>query len=361
VKHAVIALGIAMGGACAEPVVEIELTGLNPGMLDTSCATAVNMYVYGDTYETNKNDLIFDCKTIPGKKSAAEVKAAITGLFDTQIPKSGLLGVELEAHTGGCPTTASQDGADLVFNASARYDGSGRINLPVVPIASCEQTTLKAHAIDVLKLIASPTHDCGAAIIPDGQVFFGQLAPSLIDGAFYWTSGNAQISWTAGVGTSNGMPSVGQDACLAAYIGNAVTYSMSCATIGSTVPRVCAPSSEVEVGVIPASAVVDSLDQTKISRWKSVVVGSVWTGTTIAPATGVTVEADPDHSEVVYVEPGANNTLTTTAGATATGASGMFVLFADRLLDVKVKSGSTERTVKLGADKREPAVALIKL
>jgi hypothetical protein len=361
IKSAVLALGLV--GACAEPVVEIVVTGTNPMGLDTSCVTAINTYVYGNTYETDKNDLKFDCKVIDGgKKTAAEVKDAFTGLFDMAIPDSGLYGVEIEAHTGGCPTTSSETpfGSDLIFNASARYNGSDRINLPLVPIASCETSTMKARAIDIFKLLS--TKDCNQSILGDGigaELYLGQLAPSLIDGTFYWSSGNLS-QWSAGVGTGLGMPNTGGTACLSANIGTQDVYSISCVNFG---PPVCALAGEVEVGVIPVNSVVASLDQSKRSKWGSIVVGSVWTGTGTArtPVMGATVEADPEHSEVVFVEPGPNNTLVTTAGAAATGASGLFVLFTDRVLEVKVKAARGERTLKLGADKRWPAVSLIQL
>ncbi|MCW5801097.1 MAG: hypothetical protein KIT31_01695 [Deltaproteobacteria bacterium] len=356
---------LVAASACADPAVEVVLSGERPGNLNTACADAVSMRVFGTNYASDKNDFRYSCRELPSSlATAADIKRAITGLFDIEIPRSGLGGVQLEAMTGGCPIGLPADlrSAEIMFTASARYRGDGSINLPIIPIASCESKTHTARAIDIFKLTA--TKDCAQAVFPDGaaSISFGQLAPTLFDGTMLWSSFFDSTPWAGGVGSGPGLYNVGDVvSCMAADVGNNTTWSVSCVEVGPTVPRVCATGSEIEVGVADMTPVFNSI--ASASRYRSFVVGSVWTGAGAArtPASGVVVEADPKHSEVFYVEPGAGNTLTVLSGATSTSDKGMFVLFMDSVMKVKVKSARAEREVTMGADVRFPGVALIQL
>jgi hypothetical protein len=354
-------LSLAVVGACADPVIEmsLRLPTENPDF-DMSCVTAVDMYVYGGRYEVDRNDYIYDCRTITPGMKYADVRTGIHNQFSINLPDTGLYGVELEAHTGVCdPQKAPQDSSNLMFNASAKYFGGNTLPLTITPIASCPTTSMKVRAVDVLAL--NTTKDCAKATIPDATaaLFLGQLAPSLIDGVFYWSNYQGG-TWAASVGTNMGNATISTHSCLAGDIGTNDIWSVSC--IQTTGPSVCAAADEREVGVINMTPAISALDQNKISKWGAVVMGAVWTtsGVTKAPVSGATVTVDADKGEVDYVDPDAGGVLRKLTG-TATGASGMFVFYTNALSQITVKSGTKMRQLVVGADKKYPAVSLIML
>jgi hypothetical protein len=356
-------LAVVGASACAEPAVEMSLRlPAENADFDTSCITAVDMYVYGGTYDVNRQDYIYDCKQIKAGATYSDVRTAIHNQFDTRIPDTGLYGVELEAHTGICdPQNSPEDTSHLMFNTSARYFGGNTFPLTIRPVANCALTSMNVRAVDMIAL--NKTKDCAQATVTDdgtASLLFGELAPSLVDGTFYWSSSEPG-TWAASVGTNMGHATVGKEACLAANIGTNTIWSISC--VQQTGPTVCATGTEKEIGVVPMMPAIMALDPNKRTKWGGVVMGSVWTtvGATKAPVSGATVTFDTAHGEIDYVEPDAAGTLRTTANATATGASGMFVVFTDTVLPITIKSGAKTRTIMVGSDKKYPAGALVML
>ncbi len=342
--------------ACAAPVVEMSLTlpvgeGAN---FDTSCVTAVDAYVYGTTYDTDKNDFRYECVPVDNRATFAEIKRSIAGKFELKFPDTGLMGVEIEGHTGTCDSKNPFGTSDLVFTAGALYHG-GDMVLGIKPVASCATTQLKVTAIDILAL--ARTKDCTMAMLPDGNgavVDIGTISPSLVDGPIFW-SGFQTVDLAGGTATARAFPTVGPESCLAADIGSTSIWSVSCGYSGATV---CGIPGQLEFGVLEVNAVYPSLETAKLNQYGGVVIGSVWnTGTPKAPISGATVEVDETHATVVYVEPNGTNLVPT--GGTATTASGMFVIYTDSVETVTIKTARGQRQMKLGADPRYPAVALI--
>ena len=114
------------------------------------------------------------------------------------------------------------------------------------------------------------TKDCTKALVPDatGALFMGQLAPSLIDGVFYWSNYQGG-TWGASVGTNLSNQTISSHSCIAGDAGTNDIWSVSCVTM--TGPMVCATGDEKEVGVIPVATTNPALDQTKIAKWGGVV------------------------------------------------------------------------------------------
>jgi hypothetical protein len=342
--------------ACSDPVIEMSLqlpTG--PGAdFDTACVTAVDAYVYGSNYDIDKTDFHYECVPVENRASFGDIKRAIAGKFELPLPSSGLMGVEIEGRTGACDSKNPFGTSDLVFTAGALYHGED-MTLGIKPVASCSTTQLKVKAIDILAL--TQTKDCATALLPTGTdtiADLGTISPSLVDGPIFWSSFQS-APLVDGVGTAIGLPSVGPESCLAADIGSTTIWSVSCAYSGATV---CGIPGELEFGVIDMNAVFTSFDTSNLDRYGGVVIGSVWnTGTPKTPISGATVEVDANHGTVVYVEPSGASLVPT--GGTATGPSGMFILYTDTVSTVTITTTRGQRELKLGADPRFPGVALI--
>ena len=344
--------------ACADPVVEMTLklpTGQGADF-DTSCVTAVDAYVYGQNYATDKADYRYECVPVSGRATFAEIKKAIAGKFEMPFPSTGLMGVEIDGRTGACDSKNPFGTSDRVFTAGSLYTGDS-MNLEIKPVASCATTQLKVKAIDIIAL--AKTKDCTMAMLADGvgaAIDFGTISPTLVDGPIFWSSFQT-VDLAGGSGTAIGLPSVGPESCLAADIGTTDVWSVSCAYSGATV---CGAAGEIEIGVLPVGAVFPSLDTAKIDKYGGVVIGSVWnTGTPKTPIAGATVEVDSRHAEVVYVEATGTTGTNLTATGSATGPSGMFVIYTDSVGTATIKTATGQRQVKIGADPLYPAVALI--
>jgi hypothetical protein len=181
------------------------------------------------------------------------------------------------------------------------------------------------------------------------------MTGSLFDGAlFYSTYGGPSIA--AGVGMANAPAAVAEDSCLAAYAGTDETYSMSCMQVATPL---CARSGEFEIGVVNDAAVWPSFDPAKLAKWiNGASIVSVWASTPAkTPLAGATVTIDPALGEVVYVESN-GVTLVPTPGATATGASGLAVVYSPLVTEVTVSSPRGARKVRVGSD-GESAVAFV--
>ena len=75
----------------------------------------------------------------------------------------------------------------------------------------------------------------------------------------------------------------------------------------------------------------------------------MWTPTRQLIA-GATVDVDPLHAQVVYLDPpNAQGLLAPRAGATSTGPSGLFAVYTDTITPVRISANGASSTVMLGA------------
>jgi hypothetical protein len=360
---------LVAAAACGEPTVDIILSGTNPTGLDTSCVTAVDMWVYGNSYKDD-GEHKYGCHEIDaGSMTAADVKRAITGQFNVLIPPTGLLGVEVEAHTGPCQTADSDTptASNLIFNAAAMRGDSDALVLPISPIASCERAQIRVRPVEVMALLR--TKDCNMAAFPNGSMQLGTLAPSLLDGPFYWSGENFGTVAAAGTTTLTGLPNTAAVACLAAVgvDGTGFVGSTSCLHRATAAePGVCALANEVELAIMDTALALGKLSVEKIQSRASAVFGAVWSGTGAArtPVNGATVQLTSefaDAGEVFYVSVDADQKLVETPGATSTGPSGMFVVLLDTVVDITVTGPTGTRTVKIAGQGDFVSVQLIQL
>ncbi len=343
---------LALGASgCAEPVIELSFkmpAADRGGSFNASCLTAVDVYTRGVDFPATATDFVRSCVEITSPPTTlAELKSAIAGKIDVRLPESGLATVEVLGRRGSCTTDENVPPGDLVFYAAAPYIGDDRLALTVDASASCDQTPVTIRPVDLIKLTTGTTKgNCAAAAAVDGPnagADIGTLMPTLVTGVM-WTMSRSGAFLTNGIAPiPAASTTVGPKACLAVSSGDANFGSITCVDRG--LPPVCANAGEIEAPGVSAAISLDSLDQTKKSKFPSVIYGAVVNGTKL-PIQGATVEIDSKIGEVVYVELSGTKLVPT---GDATGPSGLFMIYTSTVASVKISSGALWRTATVGA------------
>ncbi|MBL0212741.1 MAG: hypothetical protein IPQ07_02540 [Myxococcales bacterium] len=336
-------------GAClGDAAVEVSLVVPNAqtsALYDTSCVTAVEVYVDGANYPTDVNDYLRDCidLTKPGATFQA-VKDQIRGKFDTAIPTSGMSGMELYAYNGTCDAARHRD-YDLIFYASAPYIGGDTLSVPITPNISCVAQDAVIRPVDFLKYVK--TQNCAMSTWTEGKLALATLSPLPFTDETYWWGGQAAGSAAGGLVALRGpYQNIGPKSCLAVGLYTDDWNEVTC--IPSFDQRVCGTGAELEAPMINLNVAYASADPAKTNKYGALVVGAVLGPGPLAGATVTIDAADADKGEVVYLDmpPGVENgtgALTRSAG-TATGPSGLFGIYTMAMVHVTITAGG--KTVK---------------
>jgi len=356
---------LALGAsACAEPVIELSFTipaADRGGDFNAQCITAVDVFTRGNDYPTSPADFVRSCVELTaGSAKLSGIKSALTGKIDVRLPPSGLAAVEVLGRRGSCMLDEFVPPGDLVFYAGSAYIGDDQLALNIDAASSCDQAPIVVRPVDIIKLTTGATRgDCAAAKAIDGPFAgaeVGTLIPTVSKTVLY-NVGNSGASLLDGVATIEAASmTVGPKACLAVGSGDETFGSLSC--IDRSAPTACAMAGELETPGVNGDLWFASIDQAKKNKFPSVIVGAVINGTR-QPIAGATVEIDPKIGEVVYVELGGTKLVPT--GASTTGASGLFMVYASTIANVKVTSGSLTRMTQMGALSDGPGAALVVL
>ena len=355
---------------CAQPVVEMHLV-VPPDIasIDTSCMQAVEVFVDGGHYPTDLSDYKGSCTNVTTSPTTmADMPASLRGLVDMTFPSDGLHAVEIYGINVNCGPDGSPTDADLIFQGASDWDGGGDLTITAVPNAACTSSSITVKPVDMFKLIASPTHDCAAATLPDGAsttVEFGTYFPYLtIPQAAYYgdIEGGSQ---QGGVVTASGLDQIGPDACLAlnGYDGSDIS-STSCAL---DTPPVCATGNQKELALVSYTVVNGSIDQSLVNKYGGYVIGSVWaakTDGTKAPVAGATVAiAGTTSAEVHYLTPSGVISTTTgrlAVGGGATDASGLFVVYTGDLTSLTISANGKQQQARvMGGNTLDYGAAMI--
>jgi hypothetical protein len=354
-------LGVA---ACAEPVIELSLRLPDTdegGDFNTSCAAAIEVFATGKNYPEDPNDFRRDCIQISDQPTFRDIKDAMAGKFELQIPDSGLASVEIYGRTGDCNTPDDLLPQDLVFFGAAKYAGGEALSIKLTGNLSCTKQEVTIRPVDMMALIA--TKDCAMAKLADtleAGAETGTLSPHLTNETC-WSGGyESYSSLTNGIATFMSYTTVGPETCLGVSGYNETMDSYSCVIPG---PSACALANEIEVAALPYELADRSLDSSLMSTWHGALFGAVWANTPAkGPVAGARVTVDPELGQVVYVEPNAAGSQLVPTGASATGPSGMFMLYTSKMVDVTVEDRSARRrTMKLTAIDFAPSTALVVL
>jgi len=359
---------IALCGGCfGDKAVELELAMPEPTLaaqFAPGCVTAVEVWLNGTKYPTDRDDTIRDCLTLQPSANGTwdSVHASIRGKFSGDFPDSGLGGVEVYGYAGTCDSQSNND-FDLIFFAQAAYDGGDHLTVPVIPNLSCATEDVRVRAVDVLKLLK--TGQCAQAAWTRGKLALTTLSPFPFTSELYWWGGQASAAIAAdGTAALRGSTKVGPKTCLA--IGNYNTSWEAVGCVGPLDQRACATGAELEAPMIDPNVAKASQDLGKITRWGSLVIGAVWGTGPLAGATVTLDDASKDLGEVVYfdmpagVETGVGSL--TPRAVPSTGPSGLFGVYTQSMVTVKITTNGKTVTREIGGyGALYSQVALIKM
>ena len=357
-------LALLVGG-CGDKAVDVSLqmpSAATQAMYDTSCVTAVEIYVDGGNYPNDNADYIRTCIDVTSPAMTfAQLRERIRGKFEMKIPASGLSGIELYAYNGSC-TAANPRDYDLIAYGSAAYVGDDTVTVPVVPNLSCAQGDYAVRSIDLLKY--AKTGACAQSAWTQGKVGLSTVISEPFTQAAYWWGGQSSGMATSGLVNIHGLATgIGVKSCLAASLFTTQYDEVTC--MAPADQRVCATGGELEAPMIDVNVGYMSADTNKTNRWGAVVYGAVVGPGPIANATVTIDDADKDKGEVVFLDlpPGVENgtgTLTARTG-TSTGPNGLFAVYTQSLVHITVTGNGKTVSRLVGTEGNYISAVFIKL
>jgi hypothetical protein len=373
-RVALAALGAlaAAASACAEPAIEMSLrlpAAERAAAFNVSCVGAVEVFVRGEergAFPTGPNDPgrpaddLVECVEVKDVTSFAQIRSAIAGRFQIDLPESGLLGVEIRGSTGTCNKDIAP--GDTIFYGSAEYRG-GDLVIPVTPNLSCNTTKAETvRPVDLIELTRTGT--CPVAL-PDnaGGVDSATIHPGLLGP--YLDFNNDFAAVTGGVATLPLYTSSDNDSCVALnyWDRGEVMISASCVRRGT---GVCAAAGQIELPIVSADIAYGSSDVALVEKHGGSVIGAVWgtdaTNTKVKLAGATVTPASSAKATVVYADYTAGAArLTSLPSAAATTASGLFIAYVGEPVDFVVKApGYREERIRM-ASPDLPGTALVML
>ena len=352
--------------ACTNPVVEMELQmPSNVSTFDTSCVSAVAVMVAGANIAQDSSDYTWSCQEITPQDRLTGIHDAIRGKFELQIPDSGMAGIELFGFSGPQPCTPPEYATpDLIFHSSAAYIGQDKLDLEVETTMDCAKQTTKLRPVELFALVGGATPSAAscttAAVSAKGWAGMGQIMErEFSSGVDFW-GGLRGADITNGVSAFTAGTTGLTKSCLAYDADSAVGWATSCTMPGG---KVCAGADELDAPFIGSDIAneLPTLDEALLSKWDSMVIVSVWdNGNPKKPIAGAKVEVAAADGQVVYVDPPAAGTVRLAKrGDSATGASGLAIVYTNQLANVKVSANGATRDVTVAAPNWSTGAALV--
>ena len=235
-----------------------------------------------------------------------------------------------------------------VMAAMTRYDGGDQVRLLARPLLDCDDRLAAPPVVRIVDFAALlVSHSCTpppAATALHGYV--GVLA-DLGAGPVLGFVGGELASNGGGVMVPPSLYRTGVgDACVAVEVyDDATRYQVTC--IDPAQPSACGGPGEVVYPLADATVLDDSVDAAMVLDRGSAVVVLVLDAQRNPVAGAAVVGLDPDRADVVYTRQ-SGTTLAATS-ATATDASGTFILYPSAPTSVEIVAGARRRRVVLGA------------
>ena len=357
-----ITLGLA---ACGEVSVKLSFElPADSASWDVSCVDTIEVYTDGGGYPGDGSDYKETNVTITPALTLEGMETAIRGKLDVPIPSSGLSGVEFYGWSGPAGFNQPDDIGQQLFSAFTRSIGQEDLVLKIVPTVNCVKHTLLVRPLDVIKYVTPlavappPAPDCKAAALPDDGtvVQIGSISPARYEpGLLYWGAATT-ASLSMGGTMLNGPTTVGPESCLATrlFVGTGSGTTSSCAQFST---GACGKSMELELPWIDPTYAMNSMSADLVKQYGAMTVGLVvhnnGTPGQNVPVTGATVIVQGEQSgtsKVQYVDiKTAGKQLVPKDGGTATSNSGLFVIYGNDLMTVKVTAGAQTKTLQFGA------------
>lgn len=358
-----VALLLLATAACAEPVLEMEIVLPKNDTMGAQCITAVEVYANGATFPANQDDYVESCIEVSAGQTYASVRDAIAGKFTLGMPTTGLSTLEIFGWSGpgGCTFDENTPSPNLLFFGRGDYIGQDQVDLPLIPNLDCAAEPVKIRVVDMMALVGGAT--CANATNVGGMGAYASmitLMQSTYRKGVDWYGGTDGALLVNNVASFNAHTKVGAKSCLGIDGGSATGGSTGCTVGGGTV---CGQAGELEHAYISndiyASAL--SIDQAQLAKMPTAILVSVWNNAaTKAPIAGATVEVDPEHAKVYYVDPPATGQLGLgVRSGVGTGSSGLALIYADTIITATIKANGASRTVTLGAPNSEVSANMI--
>ncbi|MCX5746155.1 MAG: hypothetical protein NT062_27065 [Proteobacteria bacterium] len=345
-RAGILVAGLVGLGACADPVVDLSFTSPAPAFDDTSCVTSVELYAAGKTYPVDPRDFVGTTVQVDHPPTYADLIAALRGKFDVPVPPTGLGAIEVYGWNGDPSWDQQLAPSELVFYARTPYDGDD-VNLQLIPNVSCKRSTVTVRPLDLVGFITG-NYQCAAGAIPDGVppnkpfADLGTFAPVLyLDDQVRYFGGKSRGDVVGGVATIEGPTTVGPGSCLAIGTYTGTQDAIACARTAG----ICGHPGELEVAVLPDDFIVPMDPSATYSR---AVVGGVFS-TMRTPVAGAKVEVDPTEAKVAYLDLDVATKTFKIVSGQATSASGLFVVYTNKLVDVQVTSNGKVAGVQVGS------------
>ena len=354
--------GLVVLAACADPAVSLELVPpADQAMYDTSCVTTFEIFADGGNYPADANDFTsIEVKVDQPRATYGALLAAMRGKFDIPIPSTGLSGVEIYGWNGDSGfDTSTTVNPELAFLAVQKYGGSDTFDVPLVPNQSCARAPVTVRPLDLVPFLASSPRNCAAGAMTEGSFVLGTLTPAMYkDETYFWGGVVSGDVVAAGTSTMQGATQIGPESCVAASGGTAAGDTSTSCLVGA---GVCAHPGEYETAVFDNDYYNNSYDKTIAARYKGLVIGAVF-DTTRASVAGATVSFDTSKGQLVYVDlDTATKTFKVVPTATATTASGLFMIYSNSLLDVTITGAGRSAKVRMGTPGGDGMISTIVL
>ena len=339
--------------ACADPTIQMTLSPTDEvrSSLNTSCANAVLVKLNGVNIDSSADDFVQACYDIPAGVPHAnwtELQAAIAGKVSAPLPATGLAAIEVYGYNGTCAQLAppmSPRTSDLVFYGFGRNIDDDQVRINITGNLDCTRATVTARAINIDRLRmagACPMATFGAAKgiglatlnpLPSGR------------GVDWWGTNRVRVDEATGLATLDAPTTVVGSSCLAASWTNNSLDPLATSCITPVDQNVCGAVREVPA--LDNDLWGGALDQPKFEVFKGFVVGVVYSDSA-GPIAGATITLEPGfeaRGEVVYLtrrtEIGLDVIRGAAAGVTQTDSSGLFGVYTDSLIRVKVQKGAS--------------------
>jgi hypothetical protein len=337
--------------ACAEPTQEMTLQlPQMPAGFDLSCVTAVDVVAHTDPDDFLDVGLRYDdlgeraqCVEISSQTTFEGIRNQIAGQFSLDL--EDLMGVQIRGRIGTCKDDPLYH--EAIFYGGAAYTG-GDMTIPLTPNISCTaKETYKVRPLDIAAMLADPTHACrpmadNIATFP-GNVRPSDMDPELAPLIFEAGSTVALVDATGTASVPSFSNAMSNDTCIAmAHEGQAVD-GMSCINKGA--PTLCGAAGEIEFPAFPFVFSSTAVDATMYPD-NGMVLGSIWETNPNKPVAGATVTV-PAGVKVQYLTM-RNGQPVLIPGATATDASGLFILYSPKVISATISApGHQQRTLTM--------------
>lgn len=358
IRCALVALTLA---ACADPTIKLSLapTADVRTTLNTSCTNAVLVKLNGLTIDSSTEDFVQECYDIPAgvtHNNWTELQAAIAGKVSSPLPATGLSGVEVYGFNGTCaqlvpPMTART--SDLVFYGFGRNVDDEEVRIDVTGNLDCTRETVTARAIDIDKLRTAAS--CGLATFSLARgIGLSTFNPLPIGrGVDWWGTNRVLVDEATGLATIDAPTTVLGSSCLVASWTNGSLDPRSTSCITPVAQNVCGTPREVPA--LEPRLWEGAQDMPKFEAYKGGFVVGIVYNDQIGPIAGATITLEAgfeERGEVVYLtrkdEEGAMVIRGAEAGVTQTDISGLFGIYTDSLIRVKIQKGDSMVTRNVG-------------